>query len=128
MTSRAPGGEPSSRMRAPEAPRADEPLESTVPHDPTQPGDRDSEEYIIDLIPDDLALARTQLASGLAGLSEAVMLRRIARLETQARGAPEELDAARALLAEALWRQGRPLAAGEAIDRCAAGASSVAGP
>jgi hypothetical protein len=121
MTSRAPGGESSSRTRAPQAPLADEPLESTVPDDPTQPADRAAGEYIIDLIPDDLALARTQLASGLAGLSEAVMLRRIARLETQARGAPEELDAARALLAEALWRQGRPMAAGGVIDRVRGG-------
>ena len=122
MTSRAQGGESSSGTRAPEAAPPEVPvLESTAPDKSNQPDEPTSEDYIIDLIPDELALARTQLASGLAGFGEVVMLRRIARLQTQTRGAPEELDAARAILAEALWRQGRPLAAGETIDRIRGG-------
>jgi len=74
------------------------------------------DEYVVDLIPDDLALARAQLGSGLAALAEATLRRRIARLELEGPGALEEIDLARALLAEALWRQGRPLAAGAAAD------------
>jgi hypothetical protein len=71
---------------------------------------------VVDLIPDELALARAQLASGLYGLAEGVLLRMIAALEAAGKGGLEELDGARALLAEALWRQGRPLAAGAAIE------------
>ena len=72
---------------------------------------------VVDLIPDELALARAQLASGLYGLAEGVLLRLIAGLEAAGKGGLEELDGARALLAEALWRQGRPLAAGSAIEQ-----------
>ena len=45
----------------------------------------------------------------------------IARLEAGGRGAMEELDAARALLAESLWRQGRPLAGGAVVETIRAG-------
>jgi len=71
---------------------------------------------VVDLIPDELALARAQLESGLYGLAEGVLLRLIAGLEAAGKGGLEELDGARALLAEALWRQGRPIAAGTAIE------------
>ena len=71
---------------------------------------------VVDLIPDELALARAQLGSGLYGLAEGVLLRLIAGLEAAGKGGLEELDGARALLAEALWRQGRPLAAGSAVE------------
>lgn len=74
------------------------------------------DEYVIDLIPDDVALARAQMASGLAPLAEATLRRRIARLELEGPGAMEEIDAARGLLAEALWRQQRPRAAGAALE------------
>jgi hypothetical protein len=70
---------------------------------------------VVDLLPDQLALARAQLGSGLYGLAEGVLLRLIAGLEAAGKGGLEELDAARGLLAEALWRQGRPLAASAAI-------------
>ncbi len=77
--------------------------------------------YYVDLVPDDLALARAQIDSGLASTAEAALLRRIARLVAQGTPALEELDAARALLAEALWRQGRPVAAGAVAGRIRAG-------
>jgi hypothetical protein len=73
------------------------------------------ERPFVDLIPDVLALARSQMASGLASMAEGTLRRQVARLQASGRGALEELDATLAVLAEALWRQGRPLAAGEAI-------------
>ncbi|HET7685766.1 MAG TPA: hypothetical protein VFM19_05135 [Candidatus Limnocylindria bacterium] len=73
------------------------------------------EGYVIDLIPDELSLARSQLASGLASIAESTLRRRIAEIDVEG-GSRDELDAAQALLAEALWRQGRPRAAGAALD------------
>ncbi|MGZ6214293.1 MAG: hypothetical protein ACXWMG_05015 [Candidatus Limnocylindria bacterium] len=83
---------------------------------PAAPPGWDAPLEVVDLIPDELALARAQLASGLYGLAEGVLLRLIAALEAAGKGGLEELDEARALLAEALWRQGRPQAAGAAIE------------
>lgn len=83
---------------------------------PTTPPRWDAPLDVVDLIPDELALARAQLGSGLYGLAEGVLLRLIAGLEAAGKGGLEELDGARALMAEALWRQGRPLAAGSAIE------------
>jgi hypothetical protein len=76
----------------------------------------EQEEVYVDLIPDELSLARAQLDSGLSGQAEGVLRRHIARLEAGGRGAAEELDAARGMLAEAMWREGRPLAAGQAVE------------
>jgi hypothetical protein len=76
--------------------------------------DRPQPLQTVDLLPDLLSLARAQLGSGLPGLAEGVLLRMIAGLEA-GRGGLEELDAARSLLAESLWRQGRPLAAGAVV-------------
>jgi hypothetical protein len=73
-----------------------------------------SREAGIDLVPDQLALARAQMDAAQYGVVEGTLRRRIATLEATGRN-PEELDAARALLAEALWRQGRPAAAYEAV-------------
>jgi hypothetical protein len=84
------------------------------PRDESQ--DDVQDEIYIDLIPDELSLARAQLDSGLSGQAEGVLRRHIARLESGGRGAAEELDATRGLLAEALWREGRPLAAGQAVE------------
>jgi hypothetical protein len=81
----------------------------------------DDHEVFVDLIPDELSLARTQLSSGLSGQAEGVLRRHIARLEAADRPAAEELDAARAMLAEALWRQGRPLAAAQAVEAIRSG-------
>lgn len=68
----------------------------------------------IDLVPDQLALARAQMDAAQYGVVEGTLRRRIATLEATGRN-PEELDAARALLAEALWRSGRPAAAYDAV-------------
>ena len=105
--------------RAPE-PEVDEPTERR-PQPGAQrlanpPGSED-DVYYLDLVADELSLARAQLASGLSPLAEAVLVRRIAQLHAQGDVALDELDAARALLAEALWRQGRPIAAGAAAGR-----------
>ncbi len=81
----------------------------------------DHDEVYVDLIPDELSLARAQLDSGLTGQAEGVLRRHVARLEAGGRGAAEELDAARGMLAEALWRMGRPLAAGQAVEAIRSG-------
>jgi hypothetical protein len=72
--------------------------------------------HVIDLVTDELALARTQIDAGLPALAEGTVLRRLARLEADGAGVGDEADAARALLGEALWRQHRPLAARTAIE------------
>lgn len=82
---------------------------------PTRATSSEPEVSYVDLLPDELSLARTQLASGLPGLAEGVLRRQIARLDAGGRAAFDEVDAARALLGEALWRQGRPLAAGAVV-------------
>jgi hypothetical protein len=72
---------------------------------------------VVDIVPDELALARAQMASGLLALAEGTLRRRIGVLEADGpRRAADELDAARTLLAEALWRQDRPVAARAALD------------
>src|SRR5207237_3916342 len=83
----------------------------------SDPAQGDGDVYYVDLVTDELSLARAQLSSGLSGLAEAVLVRRVAQLHAQGDVALDELDAARALLAEALWRQGRPIAAGAAAGR-----------
>ena len=98
-----------------DAPRQPQPGTAPATEEPA------TDERFVDLIPDELSLARSQLASGVPGLAEGVLRRHAARLEAGGRGALEELDATRSLLAEALWRQGRPLAAGAVIDAIRAG-------
>jgi hypothetical protein len=78
-------------------------------------GEPTGDELVIGLLPDELALARSQLASGLAAVAEATLRRHAARLELQGEGAVPVLDAVRALLAEALWRQQRALEAGRVV-------------
>jgi argininosuccinate lyase len=51
-----------------------------------------SDDYIIDLVADELALARGQLASGLAPIAEATLRRRIAEIGVEG-GSRDELDA-----------------------------------
>lgn len=69
------------------------------------------EAYLVDLVPDEMALARAQLNAGLPALAEGTARRRLARIEADGNRNPDEADALRLLLAEALWRQGRPVAA-----------------
>ena len=69
----------------------------------------------VDLVPDETALARLQLQSGLPLLAEATLRRLIARFEAHDARSTDELDAARALLAEVLWRQQRPIEAGATL-------------
>jgi hypothetical protein len=74
------------------------------------------EVHLVDLVSDELSVVRAQLDSGLHALAEGTALRRLARLEADGTGMSDEADALRALLAEALWRQGRPAAARRAIE------------
>ena len=74
------------------------------------------EVQIIDLIGDDLGLGRAQIAAGLLGLAEGTVRRRLAVLEADGVTSDDETDALRLLLAETLWRQGRPAGARRAIE------------
>lgn len=79
--------------------------------------DEQPEEHVIDVIADELGLARAQLDAGLTGLAEGTVRRRLARLEADgAESADDEIDALNLLLAETLWRQQRPVAARAALD------------
>jgi hypothetical protein len=98
----------------------DEPAAPDIAGDPT-PVDatRDApadDRHVIDLVPDELSLARSQLDASLPGLAEGTIRRRLAWLDAEEAGADDETDALRALLAEALWRQGRHVGARQAID------------
>jgi hypothetical protein len=75
-----------------------------------------SEVQTLDLVSDELGLARAQLDGGLPGLAEGTVRRRIAFLEADGGETGPELDALRVVLAEALWREGRPLGARAALD------------
>ena len=76
----------------------------------------DDEVQVIDLVPDEMALARSQIDSTQYGLAEGTVRRRLARFEADGVGLTDETDALHVLLAEALWRQGRPAAARIALD------------
>jgi hypothetical protein len=91
-----------------------------------EPGDdpRDppaDDRHVIDLVPDIGSLARAQLDAGLPGLAEGTVRRRLARLEADAVAGNDESDALRVLLAEALWRQGRLVAARIAVESISPG-------
>lgn len=71
----------------------------------------------IDPLPDELALARGQIDSGLPALAEGTVRRRLAWLEAEGNDAAgDEMDALRLLLAEAAWRQHRPAQARAALE------------
>jgi hypothetical protein len=89
--------------------------EDEAPHDEA-PREDEGAVQLIDLVADELTLARAQLDAGQPALAEGTVLRRLAWLEADGAGAADEADALRALLAEALWRQGRWLAAYRALD------------
>lgn len=96
-----PVEEPAAEGAASDAPVA------ALPEEPVQ---------VIDLVPDELALARAQIDAGLLGMAEGTVRRRLAWLESEGVGLTDETDALRVLLAEALWRQQRPIAARQALD------------
>lgn len=74
------------------------------------------EVHTVDLVSDELRLARAQLDAGQPALSEGTVRRRIAVRESDGTTGDDELDALRVLLAEALWRQGRLVGARAALD------------
>ena len=93
-----------------------------APPDAAPPAD-EADVHTIDLVSDELALARAQLDSGQPALAEGTVRHRIAVREADGSAADEELDALRVLLAEALWRQGRLVAARGALDAMRPGSS-----
>jgi hypothetical protein len=78
--------------------------------------DERDETQTIDLVADELGLARAQIDAGQPGLAEGTLLRRLAWLEADGAGVSDETDALRALLAESLWRQGLLGAARRALE------------
>ena len=72
--------------------------------------------HTVDLVSDELTLARSQLDSGQPALAEGTVRHRIAVREADDTTGDDELDALRVLLAEALWRQGRLVGAHAALD------------
>lgn len=100
----------------PEEVPVDDASEPGQPEEPEEEAEEREGIHVIDLVPDELGLARAQLAAGLHGLAEGTLRRRLARLEADGAGADDESDALRAVLAEALWRQQRPTAARAALE------------
>jgi hypothetical protein len=76
----------------------------------------DEEVQVIDLVRDELALSRAQIDAGLLGLAENTVRRRLAHLEADGVTSDDETDALRLLLAETLWRQGRPTSARRSLE------------
>ena len=108
--------EPADDDETPPTEDAAEPAASDAEEELPSEASTDADRHVIDLVPDELALGRAQLDAGQPGLAEGTVRRRLAWLEADGVGADDETDALRALLAEALWRQGRPLAARAAVD------------
>lgn len=101
-------GRPAGPGPRPKIPATEAPRPVTV-HEPP-------DVRVIDLIADEITLARAQVDGGLPGLAEGTLLERIAAREADGSRADDELDALRGLLAEALWRQGRLVGARAALD------------
>lgn len=78
--------------------------------------DAADDDHVVDLLPDELTLARAQIDAGQPALAEGTLRRRIAHREAEGPSVDDELDALRALLAESLWRQGRVAAARVALE------------
>ena len=78
--------------------------------------DAEVDDHVIDLLSDELTLARAQLDAGQPALAEGTLRTRIAYREADGPVADDELDALRALLAESLWRQGRLVSARFALE------------
>ena len=108
---------PGAVRGSPRGPRAI-PIAPSVRDRPARVTDEPPPEpSVIDVIADELTLARAQLDAGQPGLAEGTVRRRLARLEADGReGSVTEADALNLLLAECLWRQQRPVAARTALD------------
>ena len=91
-------------------------VDPVVEVEPGTEAAQEDEVHVVDLVADELALARAQIDAGLPSLAEGTLVRRLARIEAEGSGVGDEADAARALLGEALWRQQRPIAARAAIE------------
>ena len=78
--------------------------------------EQSGDDHVIDLLSDELTLARAQLDAGQPALAEGTLRTRIAYREADGPVADDELDALRALLAESLWRQGRLVSARYALE------------
>jgi len=108
------------RVKAGKADRA--PEEAPVEERPPAPAQADEveervdDDHVIDLLSDELTLARAQLDAGQPALAEGTLRTRIAFREADGPVADDELDALRALLAESLWRQGRLVSARYALE------------
>jgi hypothetical protein len=98
--------------------RATDPKPEPVQDIPSEPATVVEEDavHVVDLVSDELALARAQLDAGQPGLAEGTVRHRIAVRESDGTTGDDELDALRVLLAEALWRQGRLVGARAALD------------
>ncbi len=119
-TSRAEDERPDEEPTSEEEPSPEEtPSEEVEEAAPEQA--RSGDVHVIDLVPDEMALARGQLDAGLPLLAEGTVRRRLARLEADGASAADETDALRVLLAEALWHQGRLVGARHALDGIRAG-------
>ena len=103
------------RKKAVEDVSADEPDATPAIEDEPAPMPQ-VDDHVIDLLPDDLTLARAQLDAGQPALAEGTLRSRIAYREAEGPVADEELDALRALLAESLWRQGRLVSARSSLE------------
>jgi hypothetical protein len=98
-------------------PPADEPDGAPVqPEDVEAQADSAGDDHVIDLLSDELTLARAQLDAGQPALAEGTLRTRIAYREADGPVVDDELDALRALLAESLWRQGRLVSARYALE------------
>jgi hypothetical protein len=104
------GGDP-----APDA-RAEAAAAQPDPDPEPQPAPDAPDVQVIDLIRDELALARAQIDAGLLGLAEGTVRRRLAHLEADGVTSDDETDALRLLLAETLWRQGRSTSARRSLE------------
>jgi hypothetical protein len=110
-----PAGETATeadRTRAADETPETKPAEGAAP----EPDHAVDEVQVIDLVRDELALARAQIDAGLHGLAEGTVRRRLAQLEADGISSDDETDALRVLLAETLWRQGRPTSARRSLE------------
>jgi hypothetical protein len=108
---------------AQEEPAEQEPGSAVAAPPELAPPEDETDVQTIDLVMDELALARAQLDSGQPALAEGTVRHRIAVREADGSAVDEELDALRVLLAEALWRQGRLVASRAALDALRPGSS-----